>query len=63
MQPPSATESGFRSGQWAPNAYSQKRRMNGVELGPVIWTWVRRTPTVPVAGTMWAVVPVPPTQP
>jgi len=41
----------------------QKSRISGVGAGPVMAVWVMRTVTVPVAGTMCAVVPVPPTQP
>ncbi|CAM5266594.1 hypothetical protein [Streptomyces griseus] len=44
-------------------AYVQKSRITCGVVGPDIAIWVSRTATVPVAGTMWAVVPVPPTQP
>jgi hypothetical protein len=36
------------AGQGPPNAYLQNWCISGVDVGPVIITWVSRTPTVPV---------------
>jgi hypothetical protein len=44
-------------------ACRQKSRIRSGGVGLSAATWVSRMAIVPVDGVMWAVVPVPPTQP
>src|SRR5262245_8350839 len=58
--PPSC---GYANGQPALAAYAQKPLSHCDAAGPSAATWVSMMATVPLDGTMYAVVPVPPTQP
>lgn len=63
MTAPVADGAGEAVPGWASAAYRQKSLITGSGVGPAAATWVSRTATAPVAGTMCAAVPVPPTRP